>query len=115
MIAWSQGQICNWRAPPTPEEISKGRVQAQHIPPLTKDQRRDPTLRGWANYFKGGNAPNAFDEIKRWLDLKIRRHLMEAMKRSGCAWKRWSTTGLFAIYNIYSDFKATSWKANPVL
>lgn len=83
--------------------------------PLTKIRDEiNPILRGWVNYFKVGNSSNAFAEIKHWLNLKIRRHLMRAMKRPGYGWKKWSTRGLFAMYNIYSDFKVASWKAKPV-
>ncbi|HVW99497.1 MAG TPA: group II intron reverse transcriptase/maturase [Candidatus Babeliaceae bacterium] len=82
--------------------------------PLTKIRDAiNPILRGWVNYFRVGNSSKAFAEVKRWLELKIRRHLMRAMKRKGYGWKRWSTRGLFAMYNIYSDFKVASWKAKP--
>ena len=70
----------------------------------------NPILKGWVNYFKYGNSSKAFAEIHFWLNKKIRRHLMRAMKRQGYGWKRWSTTGLFAIYNIFSDFKIAQWK-----
>lgn len=82
--------------------------------PLTKIRDViNPILRGWVNYFKVGNSSRTFDEIKHWLGLKIRRHLMRAMKRKGYGWKRWSTREMFAMYNIYSDFKVISRKAQP--
>lgn len=82
--------------------------------PLTKVRDIiNPMLKGWVNYFKYGNSSKAFGEIRNWLNLKIRRHLMRAMKRQGYGWKRWSTKGLFAIYNIYSDYKVARWKADP--
>jgi hypothetical protein len=56
--------------------------------PLTKIRDEiNSILRGWVNYFKVGNSSNAFAEIKRWLELKMQRHLMRAMKRSGYRWK----------------------------
>lgn len=73
----------------------------------------NPILRGWVNYFRVGNSAKTFCDVKRWLELKMRRHLMRAKKRKGYGWKRWSTRGLFAMYNIYSDFKVTSWKVSP--
>lgn len=82
--------------------------------PLTKIRDRiNPMLKGWYNYFKYGNSSKTFSELKYWLDKKVRRHLMRAIKRKGYGWKRWSTTGLFAIYNIFSNFKVARWQANP--
>jgi RNA-directed DNA polymerase len=82
--------------------------------PLTKVRDIiNPILRGWANYFRVGNSAQTFADVKRWLELKMRRHLMRAKKKKGYGWKRWSTRGLFAMYNIYSDFKVTSWKVSP--
>ena len=74
----------------------------------------NPILRGWVNYFRIGNSAKTFAAVKRWLELKIRRHLMRAKNRKGYGWKRWSTRGLFAMYNIYSDFKLTPRKVLPV-
>lgn len=70
----------------------------------------NPILRGWVNYFRVGNSSQAFRDVKRWLELKVRRHLMRARKKQGYGWKRWSTAELFAIYKIYSDFRVASWK-----
>lgn len=82
--------------------------------PLTKVRDIiNPILRGWVNYFLIGNSSRAFAEIKRWLELNVRRHLMVCQKRKGFGWKRWSTKGLFAVYNIFSDFKVAPWKASP--
>ena len=87
----------------------------QHVSqPLTKIRDLiNPILKGWVNYFKYANSTQVFSELRYWLNKKIRRHLMRAMKRKGYGWKRWSTTGLFAIYNIFCDFKVARWKANP--
>ncbi|GAB3349639.1 group II intron reverse transcriptase/maturase [Arachidicoccus ginsenosidivorans] len=73
----------------------------------------NPIIKGWVNHFKYGNSSKFFGELKYWLNKKIRRHLMRAMKRKGYGWKRWSTKGLFAIYNIFCDFKVVRWKVNP--
>lgn len=73
----------------------------------------NPMLKGWTNYFRYGNSSKAFQEIYHWLNKKIRRHLMRAMKRQGYGWKKSSTKGLFAIYNIYTDCKIARRKADP--
>ena len=71
----------------------------------------NPILKGWTDYYRIGHSARVFSYVKRWLEFKLRRHLMRARMRSGFGWKRWSTKGLFAIYNIYSNFKLTGWKA----
>lgn len=84
--------------------------------PLTTIRDKiNPILRGWVNYFRIGHSSEVFHQVRWWLNLKMRRHLMRAMMRGGYGWKRWSTIGLFAMYNVYSDFKLTGWKAAPVV
>ena len=73
----------------------------------------NPILRGWVQYFKIGNSSKVFGYVKDWLTKKIRRHLMKAKGKQGFGWKQWSTTGLYAIYNIYSDFKVAPRKFAP--
>jgi RNA-directed DNA polymerase len=82
--------------------------------PMTRVRDKiNPIIRGWVNYFRTGQSSKAFKYLEHWLNLKIRRHLMYAMNRGGFGWKRWSTIGLFAMYNIYRDFKLIRWKARP--
>lgn len=73
----------------------------------------NPILRGWVRYFKIGHSSRVFGYVKDWLTKKIRRHLMKAKGRKGFGWKRWSTKGLYAMYNIYSDFKTAPRKFVP--
>lgn len=73
----------------------------------------NPILRGWVQYFKIGHSSRTFGYIKDWLTKKIRRHLMKARREKGFGWKRWSTKGLFAMYNIYNDFKVAPRKVAP--
>lgn len=82
--------------------------------PLTRVRNIiNPILRGWVQYFKIGNSSKVFGYVKDWLTRKIRRHLMKAKGKQGFGWKRWSTKGLYAIYNIYSDFKVAPRKFVP--
>lgn len=73
----------------------------------------NPILRGWVQYFRIGNSSKVFGYVKDWLTKKIRRHLMKAKGKQGFGWKQWSTKGLYAIYNIYSDFKVAPRKFAP--
>ena len=55
----------------------------------------NPILRGWVNYFAIGHSSRCFQFVQRWVELKIRRHMMRARKRQGFGWERWSTQWLY--------------------
>jgi RNA-directed DNA polymerase len=38
----------------------------------------NPILRGWVNYFRVGHSSICFGVVKRWVEEKVRRHLMRA-------------------------------------
>lgn len=82
--------------------------------PLTRVKELiNPILRGWVQYFRIGNSSKVFGYVKDWLTKKIRRHLMRAKGRSGFGWTRWSTKGLYAMSQIYSDFRVSPRKVSP--
>jgi RNA-directed DNA polymerase len=51
----------------------------------------NPILRGWVNYFRVGHSSSCFSMVKRWVEKKVRQHLMRARGRKGYGWKRWSS------------------------
>jgi RNA-directed DNA polymerase len=65
----------------------------------------NPILRGWVNYFAVGNSSQCFSSLKRWVELKVRRHLMRAQKRKGFGWKRWSTASLYAELGLFNEYR----------
>lgn len=65
----------------------------------------NPILRGWVNYFAVGNSSRCFATLKRWVELKVRRHLMRAQKRKGFGWKRWSTAFLYAELGLFNEYR----------
>ena len=65
----------------------------------------NPVLRGWVNYFAVGHSSRCFQLIKRWVELKVRRHLMRARKRGGFGWKRWSTPWLYANLKLFNGYR----------
>jgi RNA-directed DNA polymerase len=65
----------------------------------------NPILRGWVAYFRVGHASRCFSFVKRWVEKKIRRHLMRARRRQGFGWKRWSTKWLYANLGLYQDYR----------
>jgi RNA-directed DNA polymerase len=84
------------------EEFRKARSQ----PVERVVHKINPILRGWVNYFRVGNSARCFQYIRRWVERKIRRHLMRARGKPGHGWGRWSTewiyqrTGLYDAYDV---------------
>jgi RNA-directed DNA polymerase len=65
----------------------------------------NPVLRGWVNYFRVGHASECFGYVKDWVEKKIRRHLMQARKRRGFGWKRWSRPWLYRQLGLFSGYR----------
>ena len=65
----------------------------------------NPILRGWANYFRIGNSTKCFNNVKDWVQNKVRRHLYKAKQKDGFGWKRWSTDQLYQYTHLYSDYR----------
>ena len=65
----------------------------------------NPKLRGWVNYFRIGNASRCFAIVRRWVERKVRRHLMRARNRRGFGWKRWSTAWLSDSLGLFADYR----------
>lgn len=78
----------------------------------------NPILRGWVNYFAIGNSTRHFAYVRQWVEKKIRRHLMQARRRTGFGWKRWSNRWLYETLGLYGGYKVRyyqpSVKALPV-
>jgi RNA-directed DNA polymerase len=64
----------------------------------------NPILRGWVNYFRIGHSARCFAMVARWVEMKVRRHLMRSRKRPGVGWKRWSREELYRTPGLYRDY-----------
>jgi len=65
----------------------------------------NPILRGWVNYFAIGYSNRCFQFIKRWVEIKVRRHLLRARNRRGLGWERWSTQWLHATLGLFNAYR----------
>jgi len=65
----------------------------------------NPKLRGWVNYFRIGHASRCLALVRRWVERKMRRHLMRARNRRGFGWKRWSTAWLYDTLGLFADYR----------
>ncbi len=64
----------------------------------------NPILRGWVQYFRVGNAGRCFAYVTKWVEKKVRRHLMRARNQAGFGWTRWSTVGLHETLGLFHDY-----------
>jgi len=74
----------------------------------------NPILRGWVNYFRVGHSSICFGVVKRWVEEKVRRHLMRARGRKGFGWTRWSSTWLYDRLGLFNDYRLIRWSGAKV-
>lgn len=65
----------------------------------------NPILRGWVNYFAIGHSSRCFRFVQRWVELKVRRHMMRARNRRGFGWERWSTQWLYDTLGLFNGYQ----------
>ena len=79
-------------------------------------EKINPILRGWVNYFRIGHSSRCFGVVKRWVEKKVRQHLMRARGRKGFGWKRWSSEWLYDRLGLFNNYRLVRWsvvKAAP--
>jgi RNA-directed DNA polymerase len=79
-------------------------------------EKINPLLRGWVNYFRVGHSSRCFGVVKRWVEKKVRQHLMRARGRKGFGWGRWSSEWLYDRLGLFNDYRLRRWsvvKAAP--
>ena len=83
----------------------------QHVswPVETVIAKINPVLRGWVNYFRIGHSSNCFGVVKRWVEEKVRRHLMRARSRKGFGWTRWSSEWLYDRLGLFNNYRLIRW------
>ena len=71
----------------------------------------NPILRGWINYFRIGHSGRVFNNVRDWVEKKIRRHLMRARKRHGFGWNRWSKDWFYKTLGLYGNYRIMYFQA----
>ena len=74
----------------------------------------NPILRGWVNYFRVGHSSICFGVVKRWVEEKVRRHLMRARGRKGFGWTRWSSEWLYDRMGLFNNYQLVRWTGAKV-
>ena len=88
----------------------------QHVswPVETVMAKINPILPGWVNYFRVGHSSSCFSMVKRWVEKKVRQHLMRARGRKGFGWKRWSSEWLYARLGLFNEYQLRRWTGAKV-
>jgi len=88
----------------------------QHVswPVETVIAKINPVLRGWVNYFRVGHSSICFGVVKRWVEEKVRRHLMCARGRKGFGWTRWSSEWLYGRLGLFNNYPLRRWSGAKV-
>jgi RNA-directed DNA polymerase len=64
----------------------------------------NPILRGWVRYFTIGNSSRCFAYVQRWVEMKVRRHIMRARKRRGYGWRKWSMSWVYDRLGLFKEY-----------
>ena len=73
----------------------------------------NPILRGWVHYFAVVNSSRCFSFVQKWVEKKIRRHMMRAKKRKGFGWKRWSREWLYQVLGLFNNYRVRPYAPIP--
>ena len=94
--------LSNWRSPPRPVEKSaeEGALYNRN----TREISRWRESQGWVPYFRIGNSSYCFSYIRRWVEMKIRRHIMRARKRRGFGWSKWSMSWVYDKLGLFDEY-----------
>src|ERR1017187_1971058 len=87
-------------------------VQHSGATPMPKVvEQINASLAGWVNYFRVGNASDAFSEVRDYVEMKVRSLLTRRKRRrkTSIGWQRWSNEYLYEVLGLYWD-----WKIRPL-
>jgi RNA-directed DNA polymerase len=71
----------------------------------------NPILRGWVMYFRVGHSARCFGFVRRWVEQKVRRHMMRSKVRKGFGWKRWSNQWLYEKLGLFNNYRVVYYRA----
>jgi RNA-directed DNA polymerase len=74
----------------------------------------NPILRGWVNYFRVGHSSSCFTMVKRWVEMKVWKHLVRARGRNGFGWKRRRSEWLYDRLGLFNDYQLRRWAGTKV-
>src|SRR4051794_12943058 len=67
------------------------------------------------HYFRVGHASRCFAMVKRWVEKKVRRHLVRARKGKGHGWTRWSSEWLYERLGLFNEYRLYRWSGTKAV
>lgn len=67
----------------------------------------NPTIRGWVNYFRWGNAGSDFSFVRWQVEVKVRRFAsrQRPKRKGGRRWTTWSAKEIYGDWRLFSDYR----------
>jgi RNA-directed DNA polymerase len=83
------------------------RIVRAQVPVTIAEQvrRANRVLRGWVNYFRIGNSARVFQNIRWYVETRVRRVLQDRSGRYGLGWKRIGHDLLYGKLGLYDDYR----------
>lgn len=76
-------------------------------------RRTNAMLRGWVNYFRVGNSSEVFQNVRRYVEEKLRRVLQRKAHRHGLGWKRYDFAYLYQTLGLHADYRVRWQPSRP--
>lgn len=83
----------------------RDRVAQGALPVRVAVEHVNRVVQGWVNYFRVGNAREAFHTVKYQVERKVRRYVSRKQKRSGFGWKQWSHEVVYGAWGLFADYR----------
>jgi RNA-directed DNA polymerase len=64
-------------------------------------------------YFRIGNSSDCFSFVKRWVEQKVRRHVMRARGRAGFGWRKWSMAWVYRGLGLFDEYLVRYYTPRP--
>jgi RNA-directed DNA polymerase len=90
------------------EKVRRTLWQTHYRPLVDVIAKLNAQLRGFVNYFQWGNSTRAFQQLREYVERRIRRLLQRRHGRPGYGWKRWSTGFIYEVLGLFNGYRVVS-------
>ncbi|MBI5409445.1 MAG: DNA polymerase [Nitrospirae bacterium] len=70
-------------------------------------QAVNSVIRGWVNYFRIGNSNSTFNNVRDYIEKKVRKFVMRRKKLKGFGGKKWSREEIYQKWGLYNEYRIT--------
>lgn len=73
-------------------------------------EKVNPIVRGWVNYFRIGNSRRVFDKIQQFVIRRMRRLIRRRQGRHGYGWKRITSEFLYSKLGLFYNYRIVRYR-----